>query len=96
MVIHQAIGVDLNFPEPGNVGEQVEKTLPPFVFHEDITAGLATVHDVIISPGVFDTQWSSHADLLLHFKKPRQQLKADLTPSPFAQQASILHRTLRS
>jgi hypothetical protein len=25
MVIHQAIGIDLNLPEPGHVGEQVER-----------------------------------------------------------------------
>jgi hypothetical protein len=49
MVIRQAIGIDLNLPEPGHVGEQVEKSLPPFVFDDDITAGLATVHDGRIS-----------------------------------------------
>ncbi len=54
MVIHQAIGIDLNLPQPGHVGEQVEKSLASFVFDEDITAGLATVHDVIVRAGVFD------------------------------------------
>jgi hypothetical protein len=54
VVIHQAIGIDLNLPEPGHVGEQVEKSLPPFVFDEDIAAGLATVHDVIVRAGIFD------------------------------------------
>ena len=33
MVIHQAIGVDLNLPQPSDVGERVEKALPSFVFH---------------------------------------------------------------
>jgi len=55
VVIHQAIGIDLYLPEPGDLGEQVEKTLPPFVFQEDITAGLATVHDMVERPGVFDS-----------------------------------------
>ena len=54
VVIHQAISVDLNLPEPDDLGEQVEKALPPFVFHEDMTAGLAPVHDVIVRAGVFD------------------------------------------
>ncbi len=54
MVIHQTIGIDLNLPEPSDVGEQAEKGLPSFVFHEDITAGLAPVHDVIERAGVFD------------------------------------------
>jgi hypothetical protein len=54
VVIHQAIGIDLNLPEPGHVGEQVEKSLSPFVFDEDIAARLATVHDVIVRAGVFD------------------------------------------
>jgi hypothetical protein len=48
VVIHQAISIDLNLPEPGHVGEQVEKSLPSFVIDEDIAAGLATVHDVIV------------------------------------------------
>ena len=48
VVIHQAIGIDLNLRQPGHVGEQVEKSLASFVFDEDITAGLAPVHDVII------------------------------------------------
>src|SRR6266540_6490877 len=51
VVIHQAIGIDLNLPQPGHVGEQVEKSLAFFVFDEDITAGLATVHDVIVRAG---------------------------------------------
>ena len=34
--------------------EQVEKSLPSFVFDEDITAGLSPVHDVIVRAGVFD------------------------------------------
>jgi hypothetical protein len=54
VVVHQAIGIDLNFPEPGHVGEEIEKSLAPLVFDEDITAGLATVHDVIVRAGVFD------------------------------------------
>ena len=54
MVIHQTIGKDLDLPEPSDVGEQVKKALPPFVFHKNMTAGLATVHDVIERPGVFD------------------------------------------
>jgi hypothetical protein len=62
--------MDLNLPEPVDVAEQVEKTLPPFVFHEDMTARLATVHDVINRPGVLDAQWSGHADLLFHRKSP--------------------------
>jgi len=53
-LLHQQIGIDCNLPEPGHGGEQVEKSLPPFVFDEDITAGLATVHDVIVRTGVFD------------------------------------------
>jgi hypothetical protein len=54
VVVHQAIGIDLNLPEPGHVGEEIEKSLPSLVFDEDITAGLATVHDVIVRAGVFD------------------------------------------
>ena len=41
VVIHQAIGIDLNLPQPGHVGEQVQKGLPSFVLDEDIAAGLA-------------------------------------------------------
>jgi hypothetical protein len=52
VVVHQAIGMDLNLPEPGHVGEQVEKSLAPLVFDEDITAGLATVHDVVVRRGI--------------------------------------------
>ena len=54
VVIHQAIGIDLNLPELGHVGEQVEKSLSPFVFDEDTAARSATVHDVIVRAGVFD------------------------------------------
>jgi hypothetical protein len=54
VVIHQTIGMDLNFPEPGDVGEQVEKGLASLVFDKDTTAGLATVHDVVVRAGVFD------------------------------------------
>jgi len=54
VVIHQAIGKDLNLPEPGDVGEQIEKALPVFVLQEDVTAAWATVHDVIERAGVFD------------------------------------------
>src|SRR6266542_7091517 len=43
--------IDPNLPQPGHVGEQVEKSLAFFVFDEDITAGLATVHDVIVRAG---------------------------------------------
>jgi len=46
--------MDLNLPQPGDVGEQIEESLAPFVFDEDITAGLAPVHDVIVRAGVFD------------------------------------------
>ena len=54
VVVHQTIGMDLNLPEPGDVGEQIEESLAPLVFDEDIAAGLATVHDVILRTGVFD------------------------------------------
>jgi hypothetical protein len=37
---------------PGHVGEQVEKSLASLVFDEDTTAGLATVHDVVVRAGV--------------------------------------------
>jgi len=70
VVIHQTIGVDFNLPEPGDVGEQVEKALPPFVFCENSTAGLASVHDVVERSGVFDSQRSGHADRLFHPKSP--------------------------
>ena len=51
VVVHQTIGMDFNLPEPGDVGEQVEKSLPSFVFDEDVTTGLAPVH---VRAGVFD------------------------------------------
>lgn len=54
VVIHQAIGIDLYLPEPGDLGEQVEKAPPAFVFNEDTTARLTTVHDMVERPGVFD------------------------------------------
>ena len=70
MVIHQAIGIDLYLSEPGDVGRQVEKALPPFVFQEDVAAGLATVHDVIECPGIFDPKRSGYADRLFYRKSP--------------------------
>jgi len=42
-------------PEWCEIPKQVEKALPPFAFQEHIAAGLATVHDMVERPGVFDS-----------------------------------------
>src|SRR5258705_6790129 len=54
VVVHQTIGIDLNLPQSGHVGEQVEKSLPSFVFDEDITAGVGPVPYLIVYAPGFD------------------------------------------
>jgi hypothetical protein len=41
VVAQQTVGIDLNFSEPGELGESVEKTLPSLVLQKDVQARLA-------------------------------------------------------
>ena len=55
MIAHYAVGLDLNFAEPGDLDESAEKILPSSVLQKDLPAQLATTDDVVKHPRAFNT-----------------------------------------
>jgi hypothetical protein len=53
MVVHQAKGIDPNFPQSGELTDQSQKLFAVFVIEKDPSAPQSSIHRVVIRAGVF-------------------------------------------